>query len=160
MASIQGREVTVDSRKLGAMLPGTAKASAVLMRYLDQVIDKAVSMRDQEEEGELHRKQHTLLGSLLSQGVSVKVNTRQITHLYLPEFLKPSLPANQGFYDGDPDRRQGQKSALRPQDPHLRRWVVDFLRQDPGSITLVWAFYELASNPQIVKTLREKIEAT
>ncbi|KAL9010177.1 MAG: hypothetical protein Q9173_004865 [Seirophora scorigena] len=100
--------------KLGALLPGTAKASAVLMRYLDRVIHQAVSVQDQQGEGELCRKRHTLLGSLISQGVSVKDSMMAI------------------LIGG----------------------------KDPSSITLVWAFYELARNPQIVEKLRMEIEAT
>lgn len=35
---------------------------------------------------------------------------------------------------------------------------IDLALQDPGSITLVWAFYKLARNPQIVEKLRKEIQ--
>ncbi|KAL8877671.1 MAG: hypothetical protein Q9198_004357 [Flavoplaca austrocitrina] len=47
--------------KLGALLPGTAKASAVLVKYLDRAIDQAMRVQDKEADGELDRKQNTLL---------------------------------------------------------------------------------------------------
>lgn len=61
-------------RKLGALLPGTAKASAVVVNYLDRVIDQARSVRDREDSSEKDRKDHTLLGSLIAQNISRKVS--------------------------------------------------------------------------------------
>ena len=40
---------------------------------------------------------------------------------------------------------------------HSKREQADAAWQDPGSITIVWALYELARNPNIVKSLREEI---
>lgn len=70
--------------KLGALLPGTAKASAVVVKYLDRVIDRAQSVRDREESNEKDRQEHTLLGSLIAQGVS-----RRVSILVIP-FSNPS----------------------------------------------------------------------
>ena len=38
--------------------------------------------------------------------------------------------------------------------------AIDYKFQDPGSVTLVWAFYELARNPEIVKKLRQEVAST
>ncbi len=62
-------------RKLGALLPGTAKASAVLQNYLDGVIDMAMSVSGRTDPHEKDRKDHTMLSSLLSQNISRKVSS-------------------------------------------------------------------------------------
>lgn len=59
--------------KLGALLPGNAQASAVVVTYLDRVIDQAKSMGDREGNDEKERREHTLLSSLIAQNVSRKV---------------------------------------------------------------------------------------
>lgn len=65
--------------KLGTLLPGNAKASAVVVKYLDRVIDQANSVHDREESNEKDRQKHTLLGSLISQDVSRRVSPLVIT---------------------------------------------------------------------------------
>lgn len=85
------------------MLPGTTKASAVLVRYLNRVIDQAKSVHDQEASKEKHRKEHTLLGSLIAQNVSESVSS--LLSYFLLEFVESAakilLLANQRFYDGN-----------------------------------------------------------
>ena len=89
--------------KLGALLPGTPKASAVVVKYLDRVIDQAKSVHDQEASKEKDRKEHTLLGSLIAQNVSESVSS--LCYNFLLEFVESAtkvlLLANQRFYDGN-----------------------------------------------------------
>ena len=69
-------------RKIGARLPGPAKASAVVMKYLDGVIDQAISVRHHGESPEKNRQEHTLLGSLLARGME-----RHVSILTTPSLL-------------------------------------------------------------------------
>ena len=62
-------------RKLGALMPGTAKASAVLKNCLDGVIEMAMSGSEKTDPHEKDRKEHTMLSSLLSQNISKKVSS-------------------------------------------------------------------------------------
>lgn len=50
-------------------MPGAAKATAVVMKYIDGIIDRAISVQDHGESPEKDRQKHTLLGSLLARGV-------------------------------------------------------------------------------------------
>ena len=61
-------------KKLGALLPGNSKASAVVNDYLEDVIKHAISGSEKLESGERHRKEQTLLCSLLAQGLSRKAS--------------------------------------------------------------------------------------
>ena len=61
-------------RKLGALLPGNSKASAVVDVYLEHVIEHAMSVSKNSDSEERRRKEQTLLCSLLAQGLSRKAS--------------------------------------------------------------------------------------
>ena len=60
-------------RKLGALLPGSKKASAVLNQYLDHVIDQAMAPAEDLDSDEAKRKAQSMLRVLVNDNVSRKV---------------------------------------------------------------------------------------
>ena len=58
---------------LGPFLPGSPKASGVLNSYLDRVIDKAMATDEESDPDEKRRREDSMLGSLLRQGLSRKL---------------------------------------------------------------------------------------
>ena len=63
------------ARRLGALLPGSPRASQVLNRYLDDVIDQSMLQPEELSPSEKIRREQSLLGSLLSQNISRKVRS-------------------------------------------------------------------------------------
>lgn len=61
-------------RKLGALLPGNPKASAVVDNYLEDVIEHAMSVSEVPDSEERRRKEQTLLCSLLAQDLNRKAS--------------------------------------------------------------------------------------
>lgn len=58
---------------LGPFLPGSPKASGVMHSYLDRVIDKARATNEESDPDEKSRREDSMLGSLLRQGLSRKL---------------------------------------------------------------------------------------
>ncbi len=64
--------------RLGALLPGTTKASGVVVSYLDHVIDQAMTWRDEDKSIVAERKASTLIGSLIARNTSRKASPTPI----------------------------------------------------------------------------------
>lgn len=95
--------------KLGALLPGNAKASGIVDKYLDRVIDKASPALDLEKSDESARQNSTMLSSLMNQNVSKKVSNSKNKIYQLRRNLANVAPsAYQRFYDGYIARWQGE----------------------------------------------------
>lgn len=64
--------------RLGAFLPGNAKASGVVVSYLDRLIDQAMTWRDEDKSIVAERRRNTLIGSLIAQNTSRKASPTSI----------------------------------------------------------------------------------
>ena len=112
-------------------------------------------------DAEKSRKDQTLLGSLLRQEVNRKVDA-PVASAPLPS------PRPCAELDVSPfhQRIKDQMMAIliggkvRGTKPSTRRVGEAEHRQDPTTITVVWALYELARKPHIVEELREQIRST
>ena len=87
-------------RKFGALLPGNIKASAVVDSYLEHVIEHAMTVSEKPDSKEKRRKEQTLLGSLLAQGLSRKagililtVKARHAQLIFVSQRIKDQIMA-------------------------------------------------------------------
>ena len=74
-------------RKLGALLPGNSKASAVVDNYLEHVIELAMSVSGEPDSEEKCRREQTLLCSLLAQDLSRKASVPRFWPQNLVELI-------------------------------------------------------------------------